>query len=243
MPRPRHRISALLILVTLAFSFPHTASCGILIEDFEDIQLWTGEGPDQAALVLDWNDGKDAQVWGYRFDATGSVTSSDMIRDITQAQSRLFLKYRDFGSGGQPDIFITGWGLDRDGDGFSISDGTDFTANGGYVVGGSDIANPATANDPNDSYMETLQRASDGEFEFWNFWFTTNPSYPGGGDWTFANFGPSSRDLENNSWEAYSFGVNESAPPTSAFAAVPEPTSIALMSVMLCFATRRRVRT
>lgn len=66
----------------------------------EDIKYWVGEGGKQAAMVLEWHDGKhpDAFVWGYRWD--GEKTGFDMLTDITRADPRLttlFCQWSDFG--------------------------------------------------------------------------------------------------------------------------------------------------
>ena len=44
--------------------------------DCGDIQLWAGTGANEAAMVIDWNDGKsdESLVWGYRWD--GSATGA-----------------------------------------------------------------------------------------------------------------------------------------------------------------------
>lgn len=67
---------------------------------FEDIKYWVGKGSNQAAMVIEWHDGKhpDAFVWGYRWD--GEKTGFDMLTDITRADPRLttlFCQWSDFG--------------------------------------------------------------------------------------------------------------------------------------------------
>ena len=57
-----------LLLLALLASMTSWASalCDV---DFSKIQRWVGEGENKAALVIQWNDGKDDNrmlVWGYR---------------------------------------------------------------------------------------------------------------------------------------------------------------------------------
>ncbi len=49
---------------------------------FESINYWVGSGSNQAAMVIDWNDGTTTQsyVWGYRWD--GDATGQDMFEAI-----------------------------------------------------------------------------------------------------------------------------------------------------------------
>ncbi|MCK9329713.1 MAG: T9SS type A sorting domain-containing protein [Candidatus Cloacimonetes bacterium] len=57
--------------------------------DFSDILFWVGEGENQAALVIDWQDGKEPQslLWGFRW--SGTATGQDLINAVVQADNRL----------------------------------------------------------------------------------------------------------------------------------------------------------
>lgn len=57
--------------------------------DFDDILFWVGEGDNQAALVIDWQDGKEPQslAWGFRW--SGTATGQDLINAIVSADNRL----------------------------------------------------------------------------------------------------------------------------------------------------------
>ncbi|MFQ3548639.1 MAG: PEP-CTERM sorting domain-containing protein [Armatimonadota bacterium] len=56
---------------------------------FLDIEAWAGSGSNQAALVIDWNDGNSTEcyVWGFRWD--GTATGSDMFYAIASAYPEL----------------------------------------------------------------------------------------------------------------------------------------------------------
>ncbi len=76
-------------------SFEAGISTEVLLPDirtdftFDDVQYWVGSGSNQALLVVDWNDGLDAEAlaWGYRWD--GTATAEDMINEIVNADERL----------------------------------------------------------------------------------------------------------------------------------------------------------
>jgi hypothetical protein len=79
---------------------------------FSDILNWTGTGDNQAGLIIDWRDGKDPQclAWGYRW--TGTKTTYDMIKDITDSDPWLSMSatwYYTIDSEGND----FGWFLDR----------------------------------------------------------------------------------------------------------------------------------
>lgn len=199
-----------------------------IVNTFADIQLWTGSGANQAALTIDWADGQDALVWGYRFD---SAKASDMIRSIVESDPRLFAKIEQFGFG----QFVHGLGYDRDGDGFSISSGTNFGPTGFTISGARD---GATASDVGDSYRET----DTGFSMTWSVWTGTGNSYPGAG-WNEAQVGISDLQLANQSWVGARFNTPGTA-PGAAVAAVPEPQAVGWLAVGLAFFRgRRRSRT
>lgn len=85
----------------------NTTNGGDPLFSAEDITYWVGEGPKQAALVIDWHDGRlpHALVWGYRWE--GEVTAEQMLRDVVTADQRLVLLTSPFSSYG---IACTGIG-------------------------------------------------------------------------------------------------------------------------------------
>lgn len=85
----------------------NTTNGGDPLFSAEDITYWVGEGPKQAALVIDWHDDRlpHALVWGYRWE--GEVTAEQMLRDVVTADQRLVLLTSPFSSYG---IACTGIG-------------------------------------------------------------------------------------------------------------------------------------
>lgn len=78
----------------------NTTNGGDPLFSAEDITYWVGEGPKQAALVIDWHDERlpHALVWGYRWE--GEVTAEQMLRDVVTADERLVLLTSPFYSYG-----------------------------------------------------------------------------------------------------------------------------------------------
>ncbi|MCM1531357.1 MAG: Ig-like domain-containing protein [Bacteroides sp.] len=90
---------ALIIVTTVDGGFSDTCTLTVKKKNgntepaftFDDINFWVGEGSNQAALVIDWQDERldHALVWGYRWN--GEATGTDMIIAIAQADPRLTL--------------------------------------------------------------------------------------------------------------------------------------------------------
>lgn len=189
----------------------------------DDITTWTGTGDNRAGLVIDWADGASPVAYGYRFD--GSVTGEDMFRAIAIDQSELFIKTGEFAFGTFTGRAIFGVGLDRDADGFTISDATVFT-NGIAEVTDTN-ADGATSNDSDDSYLEGWNTA------YWGY-YTSD----GTAAWGFASAGFTDRLLSDGDWDgwAYQPGFAGDAPSIQ----VPEPTSAALLVLTGGALMRRR---
>ncbi|MEN6519687.1 MAG: PEP-CTERM sorting domain-containing protein [Armatimonadota bacterium] len=81
------RTIALALLIVLAAVLAGSSASAF---SFDDIQLWAGSGSNKAALVIDWNDGKEPQsmVWGYRWD--GTATGKNMFDAVLALDSRLY---------------------------------------------------------------------------------------------------------------------------------------------------------
>ncbi|MEM9444371.1 MAG: PEP-CTERM sorting domain-containing protein [Verrucomicrobiota bacterium] len=60
---------------------------------FNDIESWVGSGSNEAALVIDWNDGKiqESWIWGYRWD--GLAYGADMLGAIADADPNLTISF------------------------------------------------------------------------------------------------------------------------------------------------------
>lgn len=69
------------------------------ITSMEEIVFWVGSGENQAALVIDWNDGIEPQslAWGFRWD--GVASGYDMFNAVAAADPALTLSLLSFGEG------------------------------------------------------------------------------------------------------------------------------------------------
>jgi len=200
-----------------------------------DIDFWVGQGQNEAALVVDFDDmdaASPALVWGYRFD--GSPTAEMMFRDVAAADARLFAKINSFSFGN----FINGIGYDANDDGmFAIDDGTVFDADGIAETASSD---GAMAVDPADLYREGF--FTDG---FWNLG-TADSSPFDGGAWASAMAGISDQMLSDEMFVGLTFDADfssfsgpgdfpqnpQAAAPPGGAQGVPEPSS--LVGMLLC---------
>jgi hypothetical protein len=196
----------------------------------DDVQFWVGSGANQAALVVDWNDGRSAEslLWGFRWD--GSATGLDMFQAVVNADSRLFAHLGGYVWG----TAIHGIGYDLDGDGsFGVSPSLSF--DGGGLVTTSAPDDLRTPTDGADHYLEGWNAG------FWGY----NLKASANDAWASAVFGPAERVLADGVWDGYSFapGFNFTDPSEPIAATlVPEPTAFALLSisVLLLSCARRQ---
>ncbi len=215
---------------------------------FPKVQKWTGSGPLRAAIIVDWAEGNSRPplAWGYRYSI--SATSEEMLLAVAQSDPRLYFRLGNSGSFG---ISVYGIGYDRDGDGFGLSDGTQFTDGVAYT-GPSD---GTSAVDPDDSYQE-------GWFDgYWGY-FQRNSLLDGcQPQWNESGNGVSGHTLQHGDWDGFRFSDSAPLPPelpptaycrqweeTISIAAagpavVPEP-SVWLIGIVLsglsCILFRRR---
>ncbi|MDE7159484.1 MAG: DUF5074 domain-containing protein [Muribaculaceae bacterium] len=71
--------------------------------DFSQIRHWTGSGPNEAALVIQFNGdtyGNDAYVWGYRWEDGESPNGETMMKAICSNSARLAMLTQHTGSMG-----------------------------------------------------------------------------------------------------------------------------------------------
>lgn len=227
MLRVFKRLSQSLILCCVLISIAATARGAIVVQDLDDIVLWTGAGANRAALVIDWADGTDPLVWGYRFD---TATGADMLQAVVEADSRLFAKVQPFSFG----WFTHGLGYDRAVQDFAITSGTDFGSNG-FVFDSSFADAMAVASQ--DSYRETDENFA----QTWGYWLGEGATYPAAAGWAESQVGVSDRVLGNEAWDGFRFNT-PGVPPATAFAAVPEPSTGAVCVGILAMTAMRRRR-
>jgi hypothetical protein len=209
--------------------------------DFSDIQYWAGSGSNQAALVIDWNDGKESQslVWGYRWD--GTATGEDMLAAIA---GQGFYMERDGGSylgdlsGIDNRLYarLTTWDPSLGSSVFGL--GYDLDGDGGTFISGYEGNEIGYAGDSDDHYQEGWYTG------YWSYYLGTDPY--SGGSWDYSGLGMSSRVLANGSWDGWSYASAESGwyggTPDMPVSAVPEPASTALFILGSASMALRRLR-
>jgi hypothetical protein len=107
---------------------------------FDNIENWTGDGENQAALVIQWNDSREthAVVFGYRWN--GQATGADMLKAVVRNNPRLYtlMQYTNVSSPTDPNggYTINGIGWDADNDGeislVDTKDGMIYTSEDGF---------------------------------------------------------------------------------------------------------------
>lgn len=224
-------IGLLAALTLLSLSVPRAAAT---INDFNDLAIWSGSGPNQSALVIQWNDGKSptALAWGFNWASPGSV--NDMLLAVLASDVRLFVR-GDSETNLGPSYFGFGYGNSGN---FSISGAVDENGSPAapLFVGGlwNTNTNPASTQAPTTSVAAVpsnpLDRYREGWFDngYWELFVGTGSSYPVG--WTSSLIGIG-EPLANNSWYVLSFSNPDfsSNPPAAATAAVPEPATLILL--------------
>ncbi|WP_315094068.1 DUF5074 domain-containing protein [Chryseobacterium timonianum] len=174
---------------------------------FSDIQYWVGTGSNQAAFVVQWNDGKnpDALVWGFRWD--GNATGEDMLKAIAKADHRFFtLMYPGTPYG----TAIGGLGFDLNG---QDSNALIKSGNATYPLYPVDGIVKTTAYDFDDY---TAKDVNDHWKSGWNngFWsyLIKNPS---DSDFSSSGSGSTGRILQNGSWDVWNYSPDFQTPPIS----------------------------
>lgn len=167
----------------------------------DDIVFWVGEGSSKAAFAVQWNkeEEENALVWGYFFD--GEKRGIDMVRDIAQADPRLYvlIELADATMG----YTICGIGYDKDGDGditlthiptgkvlYPSEDGVF------YTLGHYDY-DDYKATDSDDYWGAGWYQS------YWSYWVKE-----GDADFAYSGLGASSRKLADGSWDGWNFARN-----------------------------------
>lgn len=163
---------------------------------FDQIQNWTGEGANQAALVIQWNDDREenAMVWGYRWD--GEATSVDMVMAIAKKDPRMFLLILEGTAYGTT---IGGIGYDADGDGnCQLTDGSEtYPVVDGYVSISDYNFDKFTSVDSDDLWCSGWYTNG-----YWSYNVNDLGQFP---PTDYASVGASSRELKNGSVDGWMF--------------------------------------
>jgi hypothetical protein len=205
--------------------------------DFSNIQNWVGSGPNQAAFVVAWWDGKspDPMVWGYRWTGT-APTMLTMMQAISTAVPQLsFTANPEFSQ--QSDYAVYSIFYDLTGLGGKPTVG--LPAN----LGGKENGFPPNSGD---HYREGWVKNG-----FWGELGSSGNPY-NGGSWIEATLGVGQETISNNGWYAMSFSTDETnftipSPPvpqqSQGVPAVPEPATgcILFAAIVILVARSRRL--
>ena len=186
---------------------------------FDDIDNWTGDGENRAALVIQWNDDDEqtAMVFGYRWD--GMATGADMLKAVVEANPRLYtlMQYTNVSSPTDPDggYTICGLGWDRDNDGdirlIDTENNEEYTSESGF------FRHPRSY-DPINDYggtsdydYDNWKACDDDDFwgggwyeNYWSYWVKSGD----GETFSYSNWGASGRVLENDCWDGWKYAKN-----------------------------------
>lgn len=137
---------------------------------FGDIVSWTGSGANRAALVVDFQDGRGALAWGYRFD--GSRNGLAMISDIATA-TELDIQITSFSFGDA----VTGIRFrDRSRGGFDPGSSGYFS----YLTRDAGTTEPSWAFADESAVGASDRSLADGSWDAWSWYANFTPALPSG---------------------------------------------------------------
>ena len=231
----------IVLAASLLFIGALGAKAQTLVQSFDDIQFWTGSGPNRSALVLQWNDGgtPTSLAWGYRWsgNATGigmlkaiagatTVTPpqspSTILDTLSGADSRLTLTMERYGFGDS--IFSVSFN-----DGIQNRTRADWaTGYWAYSVFGGNFNYPTY--DANWNYTGDANYLQIGSVNYSSV------------SWFSSPIGASDRELVNGSWDAFNFapGFTTNAIEQPFAVSVPEPSVAILVMIAVVFFMQRR---
>ena len=179
-----------------------------------NILNWTGEGENESALVIQWVTGSDIMhpkddevfslAWGYRWQAKDAPTGMDLIKAIAKHDKRLYVILAEQWGG----FTVKGFGYDGNNDGkIEISNGSihltqaDFGDDGIYMVNTEDDVDGFVLSDKSDYWIGGWQ------FFYATYWLGEGDAVLSEDGYSYSNFIPSQRELENKSWDAWTFSA------------------------------------
>jgi len=176
--------------LALGFALANSAQAQF---SFDDIAYWVGYGTNQAALVIDWDDGITpvSLAWGYRWN--GAATGETMFDAVAAADPRLFLQKAPQGLG--QIVFGCGYDVDNDGGGFTP----------GSPGFGSETG---SAGDADDHYEEGWYS------QYWQYFAGSGSPYEAG-SWEPTGVGFQLRQLHDGDWDGWRIAAVAWPPPTN----------------------------
>jgi hypothetical protein len=228
-----------IFLALLLAAQPTAWSQLITVNSFTNIQYWTGTGTNQAALVLQWNDGlaPTSIAWGYRWNGaatgfqlltavagqtivTGPVGGA-VITNLFGADTNLTLTVERYGFGDAVySMVYSGAGMTRTQEDWD-------SGYWAYSLFGGNFEYPV--------YDDQWNPVGS------NAYSVTGSSLYANVSWFTSPIGASARELVNGSWDAWSFAAGlTNVPPAQPAAAVPEPSIAALLLLAVVFIWIRR---
>jgi hypothetical protein len=181
------------MIVCLAFAAAQ-ASAATVVDSFDEIIYWIGDGANKSALVIDWSEATgvgDSTVWGFRWD--DAATGQDLLQAVVRGDERLYGKF-DYNF-----ARLFGLGYDKDqATPFGITPETLFDEQGIANVN-ENQADLAVATDPGDLYGEGWKIG-----DFWHYSLR-----PGGFDaaWASNPQGMGSHNLNDGDVVGWTFST------------------------------------
>lgn len=148
---------------------------------FDDIHYWIGEGTNQAAVVLDWNNGQPNSSIAYGVRWNGASTNmTEMLKRIAHDDRRLNVAM----SPGYYGTSLDGFGYDVDNDGgfFDLAQGLATDADDFVCISGDGVW-PA--------------------YYYWAATFIHDPVFRTESNWDYCEYGIDGSFLENGVWYAF----------------------------------------
>lgn len=224
---------------------------------FAGIQDWVGTGDNEAAMVIDWNNGtvNDTLIWGYRWD--GTATGEQMFDAVIAADPRLYAEVSapDFDTGFGTAVFGFGFhpGADQN---FQLSPSLNFNNEHlAYVEAYGDVNYMRTAVTPGDLWQEGFDNTGypgDPDDGYWALFSSTDSRLTADpSDWDSDYNGITGATLNNDDVDGWVFAFNGGqgdqvpAAPVDV-APAPEPSTWAFFLgsgfFLVCLNRNRRVQ-
>ena len=165
--------------------------------DFGMIEYWVGEGENEAALVVKWDDGKGGNknlVWGYYWDDEEDGTGEAMLRAVAKEDPRFYMLV--YGNT-QYGAAIGGMGYDLNGNGniALVKGGTSFALTDGVYNTSTYDFDSWTSNDTEDHWCAGWYNG------YWSYWVTNTVADA----FEYSGLGASSRKLTDGCIDGWSF--------------------------------------